>query len=599
MAVTALRGYDPTTLAWKNVPASTSEDSVPPTDIVDEGLFTVMTLRKRRQQSNTAKASDTDKAKSAKTPPKKKTSRVSWRPAAMPRTAAEDFTIVLKPRVTVDLKAAFQPGELGAKLASYANATNSDCISVWPIWAQNIIVVSTNDINTANLLSREFSLKTSQGPLPMIGHAKISGEVCRGVITVHEQETSASLKAKIHWRGGNIAFIRKLGKTSVALLTFEGHHVPRFVHYNSVVTPVREYKRTIPACYCCGTVGHRPELCPHPNDQRCGHCGQVVGASEEGMTPHECKPSCLVCGEEHLTGSPACKAKFRRLQQTGGQHGGRGSLQQRPKHKTSDVTPEGRQPGATNQTPKTNQQVPHPPKTSQASQKTSSKTPDQGAPVFQAGEFPPLTSGGAPRQPAKKTSSQVGSWAGAASSSRSPSPTSSPEFLLLKQELAALRAQNAQLLVKIATLEAGSTPSTPASPPPPLPKITVAVPEPKPMCVAPSVSEPSNTEQRFQAIESAMTALVTQLTTMSKSIENLSNTVTHQVTSNIKTWLQDTNPRSRRASPLKDVNRPSKFSYTNDLAELSEDSESLLAQGTNVGAESIPATPNSQYGGST
>ncbi|KAH7981068.1 hypothetical protein HPB49_021285 [Dermacentor silvarum] len=574
MAVIALRGYDPTTLAWKNVPASTPEDSVPPTDIVDEGLFTVMALRKRRQQSNTAKASDTDKAKSAKTP-HKKTSRVSWRPAAMPRTAAEDFTIVLKPRVTVDLKAAFQPGELGAKLASYANATNSDCISVWPIWAQNIIVVSTNNINTANLLSREFSLKTSQGPLPMIGHAKISGEVCRGVITVHEQETSASLKAKIHWRGGNIAFIRKLGKTSVALLTFEGHHVPRFVHYNSVVTPVREYKRTIPACYCCGTVGHRPELCPYPNDQRCGHCGQVVG-------------------EEHLTGSPACKAKFRRLQQTGGQHGGRGSPQQRPKPKTSDVTPEGRQPGATNQTPKSNQQVPHPPKTSQASQKTSSKTPDQGAPVFQAGEFPPLTSGGAPRQPAKKTSSQVGSWAGAASSSCSPSPTSSPKFLVLKQELAALRAQNAQLLVKIATLEAGSTPSTPASPPPPLPKITVAVPEPKPMCVAPSVSEPSNTEQRFQAIESAMTALVTQLTTMSKSIENLSNTVTHQVTSNIKTWLQDTNPRSRRASPLKDVNRPSKFSYTNDLAELSEDSESLLAQGTNVGAESIPATPNSQ-----
>ncbi|KAH7944978.1 hypothetical protein HPB49_003786 [Dermacentor silvarum] len=437
----------------------------------------------------------------------------------MPHTAAEDFTIVLKPRVTVDLKAAFQPGELGAKLASYANATNSDCISVWPIWAQNIIVVSTNDINTANLLSREFSLKTSQGPLPMIGHAKISGEVCRGVITVHEQETSASLKAKIHWRGGNIAFIRKLGKTSVALLTFEGHHVPRFVHYNSVVTPVREYKRTIPACYCCGTVGHRPELCPHPNDQRCGHCGQV--------------PSCLVCGEEHLTGSPACKAKFRRLQQTGGQHGGRGSPQQRPKPKTSDVTPEGRQPGATNQTPQTNQQVPHPPKTSQASQKTSSKTPDQGALVFQAGEFPPLTSGGAPRQPAKKTSSQVGSW------------------------LVALQAQNAQLLVKIATLEAGRTPSTPASPPPPLPKITVAVPEPKPMYVAPSVSEPSNTEQSFEAIESAMTALVTQLTTMSKSIENVFNTVTHQVKSNIKTWLQDTNPRRRRASPLKDVNRPS------------------------------------------
>ncbi|KAH7960766.1 hypothetical protein HPB49_023127 [Dermacentor silvarum] len=124
----------------------------------------------------------------------------------------------------------------------------------------------------------------------MIGHDKIRGEVC-GVITVHEQETSTSLKAKIHRQDGNITFIRKLGKTSVALLTFEGGHVPRFVPYNSAVTPVREYKRTIPACYCCGMVDHRPQLCPHPNDQRCGRCVPVVVASEERMAPHECNPS--------------------------------------------------------------------------------------------------------------------------------------------------------------------------------------------------------------------------------------------------------------------------------------------------------------------
>ncbi|KAH7965206.1 hypothetical protein HPB49_004650 [Dermacentor silvarum] len=492
MAVTALRGYGPTTLAWKNGVASTPEDSVPLTDIVDEGLFTVMTLHKRRQQSNAAKTSDTDEVSEATTPH----NDVSDDP-----TQEEDIPCIAAARH-------YAPHCCG-RLRHRAQAS---------------------------------SYGGSQSCLPA------SGEVCRGVITVHEQETSASLKAKIHWRGGNIAFIRKLGKTSVALLTFERHHVPRFVHYKSVVTPWT----TARSC------------APTPTNQRCGHCGQVVGASEEGMTPHECKPSCLVCGEEHFNGSPAFKANFRRLQHTGGQHGGRGSPQQRPKPKTSDVTPEGRQPGATNQTPKTNQQVPHSPKTSQASQKTLSKTPDQGAPVFQAGEFPPLTSAGAPWQPAKKTSSQ-----------------------------------NAQLLAKIATLEAGSMPSTPASPPPPLPKITVAVPEPKPMCVALSVSEPSNTEQRFQAIESAMTSLVAQLTTTSKSIENLSNTVTHQVTSNIKTWLQDANSRSRRARPLKDVNRPSKFSYTIDLAELSGDSEPLLAQGNNGGAESTPATPNSQYGGST
>ncbi|XP_075741755.1 uncharacterized protein LOC142792466 [Rhipicephalus microplus] len=207
MAATTLRGYDPTTLAWKEISTPASENSVPPTDIVDEGLFTVAALRKRRQQSKATKASATNKAASANIPPEKKTLRVPWRPTAMPRIAAEYFTIVLKPR----------------------------------------------------------------------------------------------------------RFHQKAWQDFGGPYTFEGHRVPRFVHYKSVVTPVRKYKRPIPACYRCGTVGHRVELCPHLNDQCCGHCGQVVGASEEEMALYECKPSCLVCGEGHLTVSQACKARFHRL----------------------------------------------------------------------------------------------------------------------------------------------------------------------------------------------------------------------------------------------------------------------------------------------
>ncbi|KAH6925071.1 hypothetical protein HPB50_000293 [Hyalomma asiaticum] len=65
----------------------------------------------------------------------------------------------------------------------------------------------------------------------MIGNAMIRGEVCSGVITGHHHESSPSLRTKIHSRGGNFAFIRKLGKTSIAFLIFDGHRVPRFLHY--------------------------------------------------------------------------------------------------------------------------------------------------------------------------------------------------------------------------------------------------------------------------------------------------------------------------------------------------------------------------------
>ncbi|KAL1481464.1 hypothetical protein MTO96_015614, partial [Rhipicephalus appendiculatus] len=102
---------------------------------------------------------------------------------------------------------------------------------------------------------------------------------------------------------------------------------------------------------------------------------------------------------------------FRRLQQPGGHHGSRGFSKQRSTPKTSDVTREGRQPGATKPPMNlvsggTNQKAPPPPKTSPTSQKTSSKTPDQDAPVLQAGGFPPLTDAGALSRPTKKTATQ-------------------------------------------------------------------------------------------------------------------------------------------------------------------------------------------------
>ncbi|KAL3224814.1 hypothetical protein MRX96_049412 [Rhipicephalus microplus] len=107
MAATALCGYDPTTLTWKKISTTVPEDYVLPTDIMDEGLFTVVALHKCRRKSKATKGWSNNKATSVNILPEKKTSRVSWRPTAMPRIATEDFTIMLKPRVMINLKATF------------------------------------------------------------------------------------------------------------------------------------------------------------------------------------------------------------------------------------------------------------------------------------------------------------------------------------------------------------------------------------------------------------------------------------------------------------------------------------------------------------
>ncbi|KAH8036813.1 hypothetical protein HPB51_005941 [Rhipicephalus microplus] len=88
MVATTLREYDSTTLAWKGISTPVPETSVPSTDIVDERRLLVVALRKRRQQSKTTKGSATNKATSANITPETTTSRVQWRPTAMPRIAA-------------------------------------------------------------------------------------------------------------------------------------------------------------------------------------------------------------------------------------------------------------------------------------------------------------------------------------------------------------------------------------------------------------------------------------------------------------------------------------------------------------------------------
>ncbi|KAG0416780.1 hypothetical protein HPB47_006144 [Ixodes persulcatus] len=391
MAAATQRGYDPVAMAWTQVhvhQATTTENG--PSNLEDEGLSQLVSLRRKASQRKMATKGgapvaplplklaagnpgglvSNGRAWAAQT----RSKTTTWRPRDTPKMRAEDIVVVLKPRETLHLKTVFQAGDLGAAIAQCVGGEAGAALNVWP------------HEEAANKLVRDFNINVGSGSVPFRGHVKLNGEVCRGVITVWMDERTASLKGKVVWRKGELAFVRKLGTSNGAVLTFGGRRVPRYVHNKCECTVVRENKKTVPAC---GTIGHRIDNCPHPDGARCGFCGQRVGASEQGLTERECTPSCMVCGKAHLTGFTDCKGKFRRLHRPGTQQHGA------PNNKTSKSSGNGgassgksRQatgPATGNRTSSSKKNKNR--KTSTRSAKSVTRTK---APTDSAGDFPPL-----------------------------------------------------------------------------------------------------------------------------------------------------------------------------------------------------------------
>ncbi|KAK8786772.1 hypothetical protein V5799_023452 [Amblyomma americanum] len=215
MATTPQRGYDPSAMAWAEIDIQQPEDRSPP--IEDEGLFTLISLRKRTLRSKTSKDGTTmaslkqtqaaglngrlfSGSNRAALPLDNKAAL--WCPKETPKMSSEDITEALKPRQTMNPKEIFQHGELGSAIAQYVGGDAGAALSIWPVWTQNLVVCGTQHIESANKLTKDFDLNTGADSHPFRGHVKLNGEVCRGVIRVRADETTASLKNKVKWREG-------------------------------------------------------------------------------------------------------------------------------------------------------------------------------------------------------------------------------------------------------------------------------------------------------------------------------------------------------------------------------------------------------------
>ncbi|KAH7954853.1 hypothetical protein HPB49_022111 [Dermacentor silvarum] len=192
--------------------------------------------------------------------------------------------------------------------------------------------------------------------VPACGHSRL--------VTVRSSDTEATLRESLYWSEGEILQVRRLGTSNKVRLTFSGKLKPMYVSYDALLIPVQPYKKTVPACGRCGSVGHRPDSCPGPKPDLCGICGKAVPLTDGARAPHECTPMCCLCAGPHVTADRCCKERYRTPPPKSptpppeGQSGPKKRKRRRPRkpRKTGPrASPQRAQPPATNPTP-----PPHP-----------------------------------------------------------------------------------------------------------------------------------------------------------------------------------------------------------------------------------------------
>ncbi|KAH7981421.1 hypothetical protein HPB49_023994 [Dermacentor silvarum] len=292
-ASTPVTGYDPASHRVVTMDVTPADQDVPTEHEYLEDMIQLWQRKQRKSSPKTPKLKGTPAASQpavAGMRPRKP----AWRPRYTPRIGRDDLIVVLKPRASFDLKTVLASERAGHAVRAFLGDCSAADLHVWPVWDQNVLVCSLTSIPIAQRLLGDIMLPVGDQQLPFRGQAKASGDICRRVNNIEPAASSSSIKPNLEWPKGTILAARKLGDSNVA------------------VAHVRLYKKTVPVCSCCGTIGHRATACPSPKPGFCSRCGSQVPTTPEGLAKHDCQPRCILCTGPHETGARGCPGKYRK-----------------------------------------------------------------------------------------------------------------------------------------------------------------------------------------------------------------------------------------------------------------------------------------------
>lgn len=233
------------------------------------------------------------------------------RAARMPALPKEDAKIIIRPRGGLNI-ARTEATTIMTAIITAAKVTKEEARddTICSNATQNIIVVSTPDERRACMYNRMKSLIIGGTEHEVWTYRAAMADTSKGVIKgVDISDTPEDINDNIVNPANPTALqAHRIGTSTAVIVLFDGAKVPNFIKYGSMLMRCVLYRKHYDVCKQCGKVGHRSDVCPHPDTRICVACGEPNPG--EGHN-ERCKPRCKLCGGQHATGEKECSNRFK------------------------------------------------------------------------------------------------------------------------------------------------------------------------------------------------------------------------------------------------------------------------------------------------
>ncbi|KAH7971448.1 hypothetical protein HPB49_024235 [Dermacentor silvarum] len=191
--------------------------------------------------------------------------------------------------------------------AVHITATQFDALTLGICNEQNLAVASMPKEELAERIRGISALQLGGKNYQVYAYVAAPDMSCKGVATGIDNETRPDELTHLRSPQAPILFARVLGKSTAALITFDGLEVPRTIYYYGGELLCRPYRQLSQVCSICLKTGQRADICPTPESTRCKNC-----AHENPSEDQQCQPKRVLCGSDHPVTHPSCPARQRK-----------------------------------------------------------------------------------------------------------------------------------------------------------------------------------------------------------------------------------------------------------------------------------------------